>query len=233
MILLDDRVGSVDLAKYLPAATVTRMEFGDAVVVGHELSVGVELKRVGDLLRVIQDGRFVARQLPGLLRSFDRIYLVVEGAFKPGPAGEFLLKRGRDWYQPDWGRRNGWSFAEVQRWLFSVEEGAGIRVAYTRDAFHTATWLGEMDAEFSKPAAKRRALHAVYTPPLTGFAPPTLAREWANCVPGVADRMSALVAARFRSGKRLANATVAELMEVPGIGKHKAVEIVAAIEKEE
>lgn len=233
MILLDDRVGSVDLAKYLPGADVTRLDCADAVVVGAELTVGIERKRLGDLLRVIQDGRFVAEQLPCLLSTYARTYLLVEGVFKPGPKGEFLIRRGRDWVQPDWGRRNGWLYSEVQRWLFSVEEGAGIRLGFTGGPAESAAWLQEMETEFLKPAERRRALNAVYAAPLTGFAPPTLARRFASILPGIGDRRSAVVASHFGSVKRLANATVEELMEVKGVGKHTAAAVVEAVAKEE
>ncbi len=232
MILLDDRVGSVDLAKYIPAAEVTRLDCADAVVVGAELTIGVELKRLGDLLRVIQDGRFVAQQLPCLLSSYDRVYLLVEGVFKPGPDGEFLMRRGREWHQPDWGRRNGWRYAEVQRWLFSVEEGAGIRLGFTGGPSGTAAWLKEMDAEFSKPAAERKALKAVYHAPLGGFSTPSLARQFAALLPGVGVGRSAAVATHFKSVKAIVAASAKDLTAVPGVGKISAQAIVKAIEEE-
>src|ERR1044071_4618368 len=92
MILrIDDRIGSVELAplfqSYGIKPIVCRLEFGDLDFVGRGPQGGcaivVERKRINDLVSSIQSKRLSGHQTPGMARSYDYAYLIVEGIWRP------------------------------------------------------------------------------------------------------------------------------------------------------
>ena len=73
MILIDPREGSKDLLPLMPLglAHLSALPYTDACwnglgPGGAAVIVGVERKRVGDMLACLKDGRFVGHQLPGM-----------------------------------------------------------------------------------------------------------------------------------------------------------------------
>ena len=102
MLLIDERIGSRDFVKPLQAlglpASLTRLEFGDVAFVGKgvnglDVMVGVELKKVGDLLASLRSGRLAGHQLPGLQRMYQHTWLLVEGVWHIDSAGRIGLGR--------------------------------------------------------------------------------------------------------------------------------------------
>jgi ERCC4-type nuclease len=221
MLLLDPREREeYSLAQYIPLAQIATLAFGDAAVLGHgDMMLGVERKRVGDLLRVIADGRFISEQLPGLVNTYSRVYLLVEGEWTTRSDGALLIRNARgQWEQPLWGRQDGWRYAEVTRWLVSLEEGAGIRVARTSSPLESAVWLENLEAEFLKAPEKRRALQGIYYPPIPSLISPSLVRRFAALLPGIGPGKSLPVADHFKNVFEAVNAPMKSWLEIPGVG---------------
>lgn len=206
MLLLDDREMGFEFAltKGGVKPEVSRLGCADFAFMFPHLSVGIERKAVGDLLRVIADNRFVSEQLPCLAATYNRVYLLVEGRYKRGETGLLLTPHGARWEPKMWGRRNGWTYAEVERWLTSREED-GIRLRRTGGSSETAQVLVEMYAELSKPPEKRRSATGVYTPAITNadgsplLVSPSETRRVARLMPGIGNDKSAVVADEFVS----------------------------------
>lgn len=245
MLLLDrreERADKGDLAGPLSAtgASFEKVELacGDIIAVSPAgRTFAFERKRVGDLLRVIADGRFVAEQLPCLLDTYERVYLLVEGRYKRGEDGHLLIPRGRDWMPVTWGRRGGWTYAEVEHWLSSREE-EGLHVVHTGSPTETAHYLKEKDTWLGKE--KHRSGGAVYIAPIRSVTPPTLTRKIASLLPGVGQERSAAVADAFSSVVEMvgtasaiadsdrpenAKAMLSRWTAIPGIGKTTAMKI--------
>lgn len=221
MILLDTREREeYSLEHYLPLAQSATLEFGDAAILGHnDCLIGVERKRVGDLLRVIVDGRFVSEQLPGLLNTYSRIYLLVEGEWCARGDGALLVRGSRgQWEQPMWGRQDGWRYSEVSRWLTSLEEGAGVRLMRTGSPLESAAWLENLEAEFSKAPEKRRTLQGIYYAPIPSLFTPSLVRRFAALLPGIGPGKSLAVADHFKTVHEAVNAPLKSWLEIPGVG---------------
>lgn len=100
MILIDTRAGSSDLVKPLQAMGLpvepTRLTFGDVAfegrgVGGAPLLIGVEHKTVSDLVNAITTKRFQGHQLPGMVKTYDRSWLIVEGDWARDEAGRVVM----------------------------------------------------------------------------------------------------------------------------------------------
>ena len=156
MLYVDDRDGSSELLKPLEAlglpVRAKRLAAGDLAFVGRGeggelLSCGIEHKKLPDLIDALNSGRLTANtatkggQIPRMIRTYDRSYLIVEGDWERGGDGRMSSwkKRGRR------GPVKGAPHAiELRKRLFVIELRWGIKVVYCksrRDTLDTiVTW---------------------------------------------------------------------------------------------
>lgn len=242
IILIDDRVGSADLIGHLrhwqvPCA-MDRLEFGDACFVGNgprgSVSVGVEVKKVHDALQCMTDGRFAGHQLPGLVKTYDRIWLILEGKFTVDFGSGLLLAEGRRRREYAHGSRR-FMYRDLDSWLTTMEICAGVRSRRTTDRVETARVLADLHGWFGKDYADHKAHLALHvqgsTPDVALFARPSLARMVAAQLPGVGFKKSQAVVRRFVNVREMAEATVEEWASIDGIGDVLAERIYQAIRK--
>lgn len=88
MLLVDNRDGSCELvepltARGLPVRSL-RMPYGDLAWVGRglkgcQVSIGVEFKKLGELVQSLRTERLQGHQMVGMRDEFDYCYLLVEG----------------------------------------------------------------------------------------------------------------------------------------------------------
>lgn len=232
MILVDPRAGSADYVPLLrnlgaPVDVVT-LEFGDAAWYASDRAIGVELKKLGDVLNCITTGRFSGHQLPGLARTYDEAWLVIEGFWRPGSDGVLeTWKRGR-WEPVQLGKRR-WMFRDFDAFLNTVEVKGGVRVKRTTTPEETARvvyglydWWQDYDGHRSHLALNRAGRDSAL------FIRPTFARRVASELPGVGFERSADVAIAFPTVRRMLAATPKEWAAVKGIGKKLAKSITEA-----
>src|ERR1035437_8002080 len=127
MILVDLRIGSKYLLAPLKAAgfeaQLVELEFGDIAFEGKgpngtTLNIGVELKVLGDLVNSLRTGRLAGHQLPGLLKTYDYAWLLVEGEWRANAAGQVTTqKRRRLWT----GIPGKMSASELDKQLLTLE----------------------------------------------------------------------------------------------------------------
>ncbi len=168
-LLLDPRSGSGELAPILRQfgvePVVQQLPFGDACWEGagpkHSIvNVGVERKRIDDLLQSMQSKRLSGHQLPGMAQMYDYAYLVVEGMWRPardGAALEVLLGGGR------WVERS-MSPAAVTNYLMSLSLRTGLVVWRTSYDWETALFLTHQYRMWQVPWEEHQAHDAVYAP---------------------------------------------------------------------
>lgn len=260
MILVDDRIGSVELAPYLKQygldVQVCRLDSGDCSFVGNgpddqDMSVGIERKRLTDLLACIRDKRLSGFQLigdgehEGLLESFDYVYLFVEGIFRPGANGIIETWSGDGWHTLYLGA-SPMLYLEMDSFLASLELRAVTRVGEPVRVHRTST-IGETACQVAtlhhnwtgKRWSQHRAHYDIYSAPLqarskkAGFVKPriNLPVKWAAQLSGVHDKAFE-IGKYFKSARWLANATVGKWAQIDGIGKTMAKRIVEEIERE-
>jgi ERCC4-type nuclease len=255
VILLDSRAGSSDLAPYLRAVSaefiLTSLEFGDMAWTGEwkegaTVDIGVEYKKIHDLLACIGDGRFAGHQLPGLIQSYDRIYLVIEGRVRADRNTGILQTLRRDrWYDIVKGGR-GFTFRDLEHWYTSMEEFAQVRVVKTYDEYESARWIAAKHTWWTaKGYDEHKSLKQFHVPPppTATFSKPGVVRRVAKEIVDIGWDRSIPVAAAFRSIRRMANASAEDWAAIKvgedrnghkiTIGKNRAAKIVEEITREE
>ena len=229
MILIDDRVGSKELLPYFPKglAELDRLEFADLSWLGNGpdgiASIGVERKRLRDLLNSMQSGRLAGHQLLGLLNSYDIVYLIVEGIWRSGPATGLLEElRGNMWKPVALGRRQ-FMRKEVDGFLNTLEVCGQVVVRTTSTERETGVlvtntyhwWQKEWEDHKSHLAMHKRRFRE------TGvrLEPPSVLRRVAAELTGIGWGRSELVEARFDSIREMVNASEEDWLSIKGIGK--------------
>lgn len=104
MLLVDRATGSNELCDKLVAlglpAELEGLKFGDIAFVGRgeggvPVAVGIEYKKLGELVTSLRTKRFQGHQLTGMSRMYDRRYLLVEGIFHHDSMGRPTFARGK------------------------------------------------------------------------------------------------------------------------------------------
>lgn len=236
---LDSQAGSVDLEAPLRSVGVpvemTRLPAGDIEIQGRAehapVMVGVEYKKLPDLLTCERDGRF-AEQLRAMRQRYDVCWLLIEGEWRLGeePYGrrqgdslEVREKRG-------WENRAGHSYQEIAAWVLTMAQRGGALVWRTRDQAESVAWVRSLYWWWTAKAFEEHRAHLMwYTPPWVPENPfelaPSVGRKVAAALLAqgpavdVNSTRAAAVAAHFGgSVRRMLTASEKEWREVEGIG---------------
>lgn len=242
MLLIDDRSGSNELIPLLAGDdTIScRLDSGDVAIPGNgpagDIMVGVEVKKINDLLSSIATGRLQATQLPKLLVDYQEVWLLLVGDYRPGPTGTLQVERGSRWSGHCIGNREvPYSYVEG----FLIECGTlGVhhkRVESNREA---AWWIRSLEHWWGKPWDKHKAMRKFDT---SGTAPlignphdPEYQRRMAIAevikgLPSIGFERAWAASLVFHSIQDAINATAKEWAEVDGVGKVIAQKIVEVI----
>lgn len=265
MILVDDRAGSSDMAPILQRlgldVKLTRMPYGDIAwtgwgVNGDPLLVGVEMKTLNDVLACIETGRFAGHQLPGLIQSYNCVWLLVQGVWRARGSDGLLevYKRGRGggffWTEAGGGGRH-WMWRDLEAWLDSMAVLGGIRIHRVPDWDEGALWIKTLYSWFQK--TEHHSHLVMYSGPGLRSGPgagnvaavlehrlelrhdrallsrPSLIRRLAAELPRIGVKKSEAVEAHFSSVREMITAGEGDWAEIEGIGRGIAKEVVKAI----
>ena len=149
MIHLDRREPATladELRKYgVPLNYPVHLEFGDLMFEGNgeagpgSALIGLERKKLGDLINSMQDRRLSGHQLRGAWKTYDYLYLIAEGMWQPGSGGEI----------EEWGwtkerkqtKTGAWSWVSKQGWkpFFSKTDGYAVNYRHLSSYLHSLT----------------------------------------------------------------------------------------------
>lgn len=185
-IFLDDRETGLlaELQRLDLSVVTTRLKFGgqdagDAMWSGNWVNadgkpetvmVGVERKRLSDLIACMKDRRLAGLQLRRMWLTYDVVHLCIEGVWRPGPNGEIEELGYRGW-QPFFGRsdRRSVAYAHVTAFLQSLtmlsrsKAGEPLRVFRTSNPHETAAAYAALFNWYQKPFTAHHALDSIYT----------------------------------------------------------------------
>lgn len=229
-IKIDGRTGSVDLLPFLiGSAEIAALDFGDASFMGKgpgnmPVLVGIERKRVDDLIQSTTTGRFQGHQLPGLVSSYGYVYLIVEGAVNR--SGDLL----QYWQGKDC-RDAGFTVRQFDNLLNTLAVIAGIIVITTRDDRETAIAVKNLYHWWQKDWDEHKGHVGFYVEPhpVAVMKKPSLLRRIAKELPGVGWDRSRAIEAAFPCVKDMVNAAEHKWKQIPGIGGTLAARIIGAL----
>lgn len=238
MILVDTRAGSSELVAPLAKAGLpveeAVLEYGDIAFLGRgeggaDVMVGIEHKKVPDLVGSLNSDRLVGHQLGGMLDTYDRPYLLIEGDWDHDDAGHVTLFRGLK------GRRSivkGAPLAvELEKRVITLETRGGLRVRWTPSQRATVRYLTALYRFWTDRDLDMHRSHlAIHSPDLDRALkiPISLKRQIAAQLPGIGFERSRAVDQHFRSVWEMVNAGEEEWRRVEGIGPALSRKLVAA-----
>lgn len=215
MILVDKRAGSVDLAEPLAKAgydvELTTLAYGDLSFAGKSgESVGIEYKKLGELITSIRDGRFASHQLPGL-KDYDFSWLLWQGSYVVDKTGLMChITTNRFKVAQKKPIPGSISETEFQKHLLTYQLLGGIYVDHTPDQLSTLKWIGTLYRWFTDRRLDEHTSHLQTHRPAS-FAPLSPFRQAVTAWPGVGVKTSLNAELRFSGSiRRAATATVAE-----------------------
>jgi ERCC4-related helicase/intein/homing endonuclease len=163
--------------------------------------VGVELKKVGDFVDSLLDGRLLT-QIKELRSNFAKAVLIIEGE------------------QDIYAARNVHANA-IRGALASIILGYGVPILHTKDEIDTAALLAVMAKREQQKESSSFSLH--HAKPLTLKDQQEFI---VSAFPSVGNNTAKILLEHFKSVKNLVNATQEDLMNVKGIGKNIAKSLV-------
>jgi ERCC4-type nuclease len=236
MITLDDRIGSAELARPLKKlgckVQVKRMEFADIAWQGHTAHglcpIGVERKKVAELVNAMTDTRFTGHQIPGLLKHYADRYLLIEGRYWADPRTGLLIVNGRE---AGYGLKR-FMYRDFEHFVMSIRRKARLEIVQCSCEKDTAWWLHTAYTWYTdKTWEQHKSVYAIdeVRPDTAILDERTLLRRVAAQLPSVGWVRSKVVEERFGSIHEMCNARVADWCEIKGIGKGIARNVVRAI----
>lgn len=240
MILIDRRVGSGHLAGLWPEAQLADLRSADVAIMGRGpggvgMSCGVEIKGLKEIMADIYTGRFMGAQAPLLRRSYDQVWLIVQGRGRRGAKGLLeapVGKRGY-WKPMRLNPRSKRAFAHgtFLALVMTVVQKAGIHVWWTDDEAQTLDFLQGLAAWWTTGWDGHASLDRFYGPPPTEPVPAKhrLLRLWLKELPGVGWARSKDAMGQFDSAQAMANADVQDFAAIKGVSVKRAEQIVRGI----
>lgn len=173
MILVDRRVGSKDLVEPLRTfgmpVEMVELDFADVAFTGRgakgtPVDIGIELKKLNDLVGSLRSGRLAGHQLPGLRSQYEHAWLCVEGLWKANEHGMVTTYQGK--YR-GWANLPGKMMAsELEKQVLTLELCGGLHVRYTNSRADTVRFMATLYRWWTDSALDHHTSHlAVHDQP--------------------------------------------------------------------
>lgn len=237
-LLVDPRIGSGEFVRPLRKqgvpAKLKQIQFGDFAFTGYGpnglIRVGIERKKVDELLGCVTDSRFTGTQIPGLLNTYDHAWLLVEGAYVPDvddiilKGRAFQSKRGAvpmiAFHEAGFGRSRH-LYSNFTKFQITVQVKARLYRERTLSAPESVQWIAALYRWYQKPWAQHKSVYTIdeTRPEQAILDVRTLKRRLAAQLPGVAWSRSKQVDQYFPSVAAMFSAGELEWREALGVAK--------------
>lgn len=203
MLFVDYRAGSHELVEPLQAAGLpveeTTLEAGDVAFEGRgaggaPLLIGIEYKKLGELVTSLRDERLQGHQLPAMKQAgYDHTYLFIEGELLYDRQGRLQRKSRFKELVPLPG---GMGVGELLKRLFVMDLCAGLRPWWTVNQRQTVSAIAILYRTWTDVDLDRHKSHlGVYQPPT--FIPVSEFRGVVMRLPGIGHKASLAVEEHF------------------------------------
>ncbi len=210
MLLVDSRAGSQELVAPLKQLQLsvceTTLEFGDVAFTSKDAGdVGIEFKKLEELVQSLRSGRLVGHQLIGMRAAYDFCWLVVEGEWRHDKDG-FVCTRGRKGWAPIRGKMTA---SELEKQLLTLQLKGGMHVRFTENRAASLRVIANLYRWFTDGDFDAHRSHlAIYRPepitPISDF------RQIISGIPGVGFRASLAAEKKFKTVRRAMRASIQE-----------------------
>ena len=194
MILVDPRAGSKELIGPLLAVGLpveaTHLDFGDIAFLGRgeagkQVFIGLEHKKLADLVGSLNSDRLAGHQLRGMVDTYDRHYLIIEGEWDTDETGAVVVPTPFRHLQ----RLKGAPPASVlEARVWTLEHRGGLRTRWTRNQKETIRHVSTLYRQWTDRDLDQHSSHlAIHAPDLDRAlkTPLTLKRQGDARVPGI------------------------------------------------
>lgn len=241
-MLVDERIGSKELLPALKRFGVpvdlAHLDYGDFCFEGRgekgtTLSIGVERKTTKDLVGSFRSGRFQGHQLAGLLQSYDRAWLLIEGIWRHDDQGRLCRPIGNGRWAPISTGLRPVMARDLIKQVLTVSLRGGLHVWQTGTERDTVMFLSalyhfwsdkDLDEHKSHLAFHQTDIDKGMMAMIAGSGVPPavlIAKE----LPGIGMKKAWKVAKHFGTPEQMAVASVHEWTTIEGIGRTMAERI--------
>ena len=240
MLLVDERIGSRDLLgplnRYGVPADLAHLDFGDFAFIGKgidgaDVFIGIELKESRDVVSSMLGGRFAGHQLYGLAmdehKIYDRAWLLTEGMWKQSDDGVLLhytwdsATKKRGWFPVQVGTR-AIMYNDLESWILTQTIRGGLSYWHCQTRQDTIRFIATLYHWWvDKELQQHRSHQAIYLPPpdKVMMSPPSEMLKMLAGIDGVGWDKGRAIENHFGKWGRFNDATLKQLIEVPGVGK--------------
>ncbi len=232
-LLVDNRAGSHELVKPLRKLGLpveeTRLESADVMFEGRgeggkPVLIGVEYKKLGELVQALRTERLQGHQLLKMQAAYDFNYLLIEGEVLYGPSGILVQPSGyrRGQTRPIPGKMG---VAELRKRLHVLHLCGGLNTLWSGSLADTCSQLSSLYRVWTDCALDEHKSHiAIYRPP--ALVPISQFRTFVQSLDGISFGTSKAIETHFNGSiKAAVNASREEWIKIEGIGTKLATRI--------
>ena len=223
MLLVDFRAGSAELLEPLrkmglPAESgdiPADIAFEGRGEKGAPVMIGIEFKKLGELVQSLRTQRLQGYQLLKMREHFQFCYLLVEGDLRYDTKGQLLRRAGRQ----DFKRLPGaMGVSELLKRLCVLQLCGGLHTIWALTRVDSLHWISALYRTWTDCDLDQHKSHiAIYQAPT--LAPVSEFRAFISRIDGISLRKSLTIEKHFGGSiRRAVNASKAEWMKVEGIG---------------
>jgi ERCC4-type nuclease len=217
------------------------LEYGDLAFLGNGenkgefLSVGIERKTLPDFISSFNTGRLTGHQLPGLLSTYDVIYLVIEGIWRINPESGYveMAHRGSKWdlLTVDKKVYDGRTIFGV---INTLMIRCNVKVWKTSNSKETVKFVQCLYHWWADKLLSEHASHLKPYLPVVDLkmCTPSLVYRVARELPGIGDLKAKQIVKKFKTVANLVMADVSDWEKIEGIGKTLANRIIEKLHDE-
>jgi len=231
-LLVDSRIGSRELAAYLPTGSyeLTYLDAGDVAFLGFgpdgpmTYPKVIERKRAYDLLDSFKTGRLNS-QIEKMLPNYRQIYLIVEGKFRLNKNNQHILVPITINNKTEW-KESNYTYSIIDNYLNTLTTEVHIQVKRSWDLQETAWQIWDI---YTHSNTEKHSSHLKLdtTWEVNPFMPASFEKRVAAQLDGVGSIKAGLASEYFKSARDMANATEEQWQNIPGIGPRSSKKIVA------
>ncbi len=234
MIYLTNAPNDADLVEAMgKIASPGPLRYGDFSFFGYweswsPVRVCGDRKKLGDLVRCLNDGRYVQQVQDAWGAGFEYQVLVVEALMRPNPRNGMLqYLRGDGWEDFDITHGRGSKprlieYSRIVTFLWEVAFYMGVVVMRSSSLRETVSYITDLYRLFQKPPEQHRSLAHFFSPPpprAEFIGRPGLVQRIAKEYKGVDWVRSRAIGESFQSPREMVMADEERWMEIKGIGE--------------